>query len=226
MGFPNDVRTSVLTKCKRHCCLCGQYAGTYMELHHIRQKADGGDDTEENCMPLCFNCHAEVKSYNPHHPKGLKYNEQELKERRNQVYQFVKNKVICNYSNDDIDKAKKLLNNYYKQIEAIISIDPCANPVNISLIDYVNNMILELQSYAFVFSNEEVENQKCNLVETIQEWCDVMQNNEYFHPLKNGFFLCFNSNSVDKYRERMYVLRTKIKDYYCFLKGVSANRVI
>lgn len=52
-----------------------------MKLRHIRQKADSGNDTEENCIPLCFNCHAEVKSYNFTHPKGLKYSEQELKER-------------------------------------------------------------------------------------------------------------------------------------------------
>ena len=72
------------------------------------------------------------------------------------------------------EKATKLLNNYYKQIKAIICIDPCAKTVNISLIDYANNMLLELQSYVFVFSNEEVENQKCNLVEAIQGWCNVM----------------------------------------------------
>ena len=32
--------------------------------------ADGGDNSVDNCIPLCFNCHAEVKSYNPKHPKG------------------------------------------------------------------------------------------------------------------------------------------------------------
>lgn len=159
-----------------------------MELHHIRQKSDGGNDTEENGITLCFNCHVEVKSYNHHHPKGLKYSKQELKEWRNKVYEFVTNKVICNYSDDDIEKATKLLNNYYKQIKAIICIDPCAKTVNISLIDYANNMLLELQSYVFVFSNEEVENQKCNLVEAIQGWCNVMWNDEYFHHLDFDFF--------------------------------------
>lgn len=226
MGFPSSIRNIVLLKCKRHCCLCGKYVGNNMELHHIKQRADGGDDTEDNCIPLCFNCHAEVKSYNPHHPKGLKYSEKELKERRNQVYEFVKNKAICNYSDDDIDKATKLLVNYYKQIEEIIHIDPCAEPVRIRLIDDANNMLLELQSYAYAFSDEEAESQKCNLIESIQEWCNVMGNDEYFHHVIDDCFLCFNSNSVDNYRERMLNIRTKIRDCYCFLKVVAANRVI
>lgn len=32
--------------------------------------ADEGDNSVDNCILLCFNCHAEVKSYNPKHPKG------------------------------------------------------------------------------------------------------------------------------------------------------------
>ena len=38
--------------------------------------------TEDNCIPLCFDCHVEVKQYNPKHLKGLKYTEGELKLRR------------------------------------------------------------------------------------------------------------------------------------------------
>lgn len=225
MGFPSSIRNKVLVRCKRHCCLCGNYVGNNIELHHIRQRADGGDDSEDNCIPLCFNCHAEVKSYNPHHPKGLKYSEKELKERRNQVYEFVKNKVICNYSDDDINKAKKLLNKYYKQIEEIICIDPCGQPVDIMLIDSVKIMLAELQSYAFVFSNEELESKKCYLMEAIQDWYNVMGRDEYFHVI-NTHFLCFNSNSVNSYREAMSNIRTNIRDSYRFLQTVASNRVI
>ena len=46
-------------------------------MHHIKQVADGGDDSADNCIPLCFNCHAEVKAYNPSHPKGRRYAEQD-----------------------------------------------------------------------------------------------------------------------------------------------------
>ena len=43
MGFSEKVANEVLIRCGRHCCLCGKYAGQKMELHHIKQAADGGD---------------------------------------------------------------------------------------------------------------------------------------------------------------------------------------
>lgn len=88
MGFPQKIADEVLVRCSRHCCLCGVYAGSKIELHHIKQVADGGDDSAENCIPLCLNCHAEVKAYNPHHPKGRKFTETELKGHRDKKYIF------------------------------------------------------------------------------------------------------------------------------------------
>lgn len=86
MGFPISVAEEVLVRCGRHCCLCGKYAGQKIELHHIKQAADGGDDSADNCIPLCFDCHAEVKAYNNRHPKGRKFTEKELKGHRDKCY--------------------------------------------------------------------------------------------------------------------------------------------
>lgn len=166
-----------------------------------------------------------LKVTTPHHPKGLKYSEKELSERRNQVYEFVKNKVICNYSDADINRATKLLDNYFKQIENIISIDPCGEPVNINLIDSVDDMVSDLQSYAFEFSDKEVDSRKCYLIKNVQEWCDMMTNEEYFHINRNIYSLCFNSNSVNSYREEMKNIRNQINDSYLFFKTVALNRV-
>lgn len=94
MGFPKTVADEVFVRCARHCCLCGKYAGSKMELHHIRQAADGGDDSADNCIPLCFDCHAEVKAYNPHHPKGRKFTETELKGHRERIYALVENRSV------------------------------------------------------------------------------------------------------------------------------------
>ncbi len=88
MGFPSSVADDVLVRCNRHCCLCGKYVGQKIELHHIKQVADGGEDTVDNCIPLCFNCHAEVKAYNPRHPKGRKFTENELKGHRDKCYEM------------------------------------------------------------------------------------------------------------------------------------------
>ena len=58
-----------------------------MEIHHIKAKADGGEDTFENAIPLCFDCHAIVRQYDPKHPKGTRFTEAELKMHRDAWYQ-------------------------------------------------------------------------------------------------------------------------------------------
>ena len=89
MGFLENVKLRALIACRRQCVLCGKFCGTHMELHHIKQHADGGGDTFENCIPLCLDCHADVRTYNPHHPKGTKYSEAELIERRDIFYKEI-----------------------------------------------------------------------------------------------------------------------------------------
>ncbi len=42
-------------------------------------KAEGGADDIANAIPLCFECHAEVHSYNDKHPRGRKFRPDELK---------------------------------------------------------------------------------------------------------------------------------------------------
>lgn len=76
-----------------------------MEVHHIRQEADGGSDLFENAIPLCFDCHAGAKEYNSHHPKGIKYTESELIRHRDNWYSKVinSNAVITNCETREID---------------------------------------------------------------------------------------------------------------------------
>lgn len=87
MSFSAQTREDALIACGRCCSICHNFCSTKIELHHIKQQADGGDDSFENCIPLCFNCHADVKAYDPHHPKGTKYTESELRRHRDNWYQ-------------------------------------------------------------------------------------------------------------------------------------------
>lgn len=167
MSFPESVRTKVLLKCKRHCCLCGKYSSIYMELHHIKPKANGGLDTEDNCIPLCFNCHAKVRSYNPNHPKGLKYGENELKARRDEVYELVKNKIIDIYSVEDIIKAKKLMDTYGEELEYLIKKDPCGEITEFELIEFVDILSDELKTYKYNFENIGLDQEKCTLIDVL-----------------------------------------------------------
>lgn len=89
MGFSPAIKTKVLVRCARICCLCFRQRGTKIELHHIEERANGGDNSEANALPLCFDCHAEVGSYNSNHPRGTKYKRDELIARRESLYKLV-----------------------------------------------------------------------------------------------------------------------------------------
>jgi hypothetical protein len=57
-----------------------------IEVAHI--PGEEGSNEQDNAIPLCFNCHGEIGRYASSHPKGLHYAKEELKERREQVYEM------------------------------------------------------------------------------------------------------------------------------------------
>ena len=46
---------------KHNCEYCGK-KNCYTNTHHIRSKGSGGDDTEDNLIELCSNCHVKAHS--------------------------------------------------------------------------------------------------------------------------------------------------------------------
>ena len=82
--FSEADKVKCLLWSNRHCCLCGKACGTDIEIAHIDAKA--GNDID-NAIPLCYDCHAEIGRYNREHPRGNKYRPQELKTRREQIYE-------------------------------------------------------------------------------------------------------------------------------------------
>ena len=92
MGFSEKLAERVLVDCGRCCALCHKFCGIKIELHHITPPPQGGEDTYDNCIPLCFDCHADVGhgAYNSKHPKGRKYTESELIKHRDAWYKRIK----------------------------------------------------------------------------------------------------------------------------------------
>jgi hypothetical protein len=84
MPFPHTVREKALVNSHRRCCVCHEFGGRSVNVHHIVQEADGGPNTIENAICLCLRCHAEAGHYNPHHPMGTKYSPGELRMHRDQ----------------------------------------------------------------------------------------------------------------------------------------------
>ena len=93
MAFSEETRIKALVSCGRRCCICHKFCGNNMEIHHIKAKADGGSDDFENAIPLCFDCHAEVRQYDSKHPKGIKFTEKELIIHRDNWYKKMQHYV-------------------------------------------------------------------------------------------------------------------------------------
>ncbi|NWF91435.1 MAG: HNH endonuclease [Syntrophaceae bacterium] len=94
MGFSKEIRTKVLIAAARHCCVCHRYKGVKVEVHHIIPEADGGDDSFENAIALCFDCHNDAGHYNNCHPRGSKFSPRELRLARDTWYKIVSEKYI------------------------------------------------------------------------------------------------------------------------------------
>lgn len=84
MAFNPDQVSDLLARCHRRCCICHRFCGVKMETDHITPQAEAGDDSIENAIPVCFECHAEIHSYNDQHPRGRKFRPEELRHHRDQ----------------------------------------------------------------------------------------------------------------------------------------------
>lgn len=91
-GFNPKEVSELLSQVHRRCCICHRFCGTKMETDHIDQKAEGGSDEIENAIPVCFECHAEIHSYNDKHPRGRKFRPDELKQHKNQWIEICQNR--------------------------------------------------------------------------------------------------------------------------------------
>lgn len=117
MGWSKEVKAEVLVSCGRHCCICHKFRGLKIELHHIVLKSEGGEETVENCIPLCFDCHADQSSYDYKHPRGTKYSREELKGHRDKWYSLV-NQNLGTGTIEHLEQDKALILDIYKIIPA------------------------------------------------------------------------------------------------------------
>lgn len=117
MSFSKEIKIKSMVASGRCCCICHKFCGNNMEVHHIKARADGGQDTFENAIPLCFDCHAEVRQYDPKHPKGIKFTEKELIMHRDQWYNEVKQRANKEINiKENIEPLRTLHQTGYKNI--------------------------------------------------------------------------------------------------------------
>jgi hypothetical protein len=90
VSFPPKEVSKLVVACHRRCCICHRFCGAKMELDHITPRDDGGTDSIDNAIPVCFECHAEIHAYNDRHPRGRKYRPEELRQHKKQWLELCK----------------------------------------------------------------------------------------------------------------------------------------
>ena len=84
MAFPQSDVALLLAACHRRCCICHRYCGVKIETDHMLPLSEGGNDSIDNAIAVCFECHAEIHTYNDSHPRGRTYRPEELRIHRDQ----------------------------------------------------------------------------------------------------------------------------------------------
>lgn len=60
---PDEVKNNVMERYFNSCAVCSNSEKDLFEFHHKVRYSDGGDNSEENIVPLCPRCHSIVTRY-------------------------------------------------------------------------------------------------------------------------------------------------------------------
>lgn len=82
----DDNSAIVLSKSARHCCVCRRFLPLNLQVHHIKEKSNGGTDELDNLIPVCIQCHSAIhtKTY-----MTKAFTDVELKKSRDSIYEMV-----------------------------------------------------------------------------------------------------------------------------------------
>lgn len=176
--IPEKTVTEILLKCGRHCVLCGKDCGPNIEIHHIVPIYKGGTNDFDNLIPLCFDCHAEVGHYNSAHPKGRKYNIDELKIIRNYFYEN-KKALYSNYNKQN-NVSRDMINDF--KIVASIVEDNIYTPNEFcfAFINNVDELLLKYKKDPFFKDSD--------LLDNLNKIAFILARTQYDEPLNKEVY--------------------------------------
>ena len=133
MPFSRSVKARVLVAAARHCCVCHRYKGLNIEVHHIKQESESEDNSFENAIALCFDCHADAGHYNSGHPRGTKLSASELRRARDTWFEIVATTSLSQLGGSDSIYCRYLLCKSFSALREIARRDlqnfPVTNPL-------------------------------------------------------------------------------------------------
>ena len=250
LSFPKNIADKALVASSRHCCICHKFCGRKIELHHIKHKADGGEDSFENCIPLYFDCHADMGKADPKHPKGKRFTEKELQQHRDRWYERAENTPMP-MNHDSIHEVDKALFNdicsfFSDAILQLLSPESCLMGkhragIFLPLDDFVNNCKYK-PSYRFL--ENEVEKLRVCLFNSIDKFTTYIALNTWIEKSTNGYaatkwWLTYqgynpppNGTSYEEWEERfkkdaskLNVLKEDVWNSYCEFVNQGRTRL-
>lgn len=171
VSFPQEVADKALVACGRCCCICHKFSGTKMELHHIKQKAYGGEDTFENCIPLCLDCHADMGKADPKHPKGKRYTEAELLAHRDSWYKKVSTLEVLSsqeISASDRELFKKICDAFSGEVQRWLIYEDLRGIHPTNVFQPLDRLLYEENDPFFEFLDYEMEKFRAVLFDSIR----------------------------------------------------------
>jgi len=197
MGFSKELKEQVFVASARRCCVCKEFSGRNIEVHHIIQASNGGEDTFENAIPLCFDCHADAGHYNSKHPRGSKFSPEELRKHRDFWYKLVES---GRFSLNGLDLSQQFfLTNSFDIVTELINGDFTNFPINEVKL-YKNELFYYLKEID-IFSKRKSDfyNHYKSLEEYKTKFPDAI-----FHTDKYGPTYWTRTPSLSELKEKFY----------------------
>src|SRR5947207_15061875 len=92
----------MMVKCARRCCICRRFRPTKLQVHHIRERGQGGTNEEGNLIVVCFSCHSDVHTKVPF---ARRFSVEELKGHRDALVKMVEEGKLSAGDTDEADEA-------------------------------------------------------------------------------------------------------------------------
>jgi hypothetical protein len=163
MSFPPEIKEKALVACGRFCCLCHKFCGIKIEVHHIIPAFKGGTNNFDNAIPLCFDCHSDMLSYDPTHPKGNTFSSSELIQHRDRWYEKVKGKVNLADIKSANDTDKKIYMKLLKEFPFYWITDYIQGESEF-LLRGLDNFLSSCKNPAFEFIDPDLESLRSDLM--------------------------------------------------------------
>ena len=170
MGFSRAIREQALVLAARRCCVCRRFKGVGVEVHHIKPLTHGGENTLNNAIVLCFDCHCAAGHYNQNHPRGTKYSPGELRKHRDDWYQRVRDSGVNTLEPEEFSRhySRHLLCMDADAAREMLDMDREQIPFRY---DYVlSSSVLEFMRY--VLADELPHTSQSSLRSPGYYWCD------------------------------------------------------